>query len=221
MLVNADFSRLVIVTPEDYRWVTSPQSGVERVMLDRIGDEKARATSIVRYAPHSTFPSHFHPGGEEILVLHGTFSEGQTHSPCGYYLRNPPGSSHQPCSEEGAIIFVKLWQMKPYDKASVRIDTHDPSNWVRKGMREICPLFRSEHEQVCMLRLQPGEKLDSGPGCGELLVVAGHLQTVERSLAPGAWMRWPDRAGPLMHAGDQGVTVYLKTGHLSGVVGPM
>jgi anti-sigma factor ChrR (cupin superfamily) len=41
-------------------------------MLDRIGAEKARATSIVRYAPASVFPRHLHPGGEEILVLDGT-----------------------------------------------------------------------------------------------------------------------------------------------------
>lgn len=67
MRLNADFSRRAIVTPEQYQWVASPQSGVERVMLDRVGEEKARATSIVRYAPGSWFPQHPHPGGEEIL----------------------------------------------------------------------------------------------------------------------------------------------------------
>lgn len=39
MLVNANFSILVIVTPAAYEWVASPQEGVERVMLDRIGEE--------------------------------------------------------------------------------------------------------------------------------------------------------------------------------------
>jgi hypothetical protein len=32
--------------------------GVERRMLDRIGEEVARATSIVRYAPQSHFSAH-------------------------------------------------------------------------------------------------------------------------------------------------------------------
>lgn len=50
-------------------------------MLDRLGGEKARATSIVRYAPDSQFSPHFHPGGEEVLVLSGTFSEGDEHYP--------------------------------------------------------------------------------------------------------------------------------------------
>lgn len=66
MLVNADFSRRVSIKPEDYHWVASPQVGVERVLLDRVGGEVARATSIVRYAHQSHFPRHRHPGGEEI-----------------------------------------------------------------------------------------------------------------------------------------------------------
>ncbi|MEO7106084.1 MAG: cupin domain-containing protein, partial [Rhodoferax sp.] len=69
MLINADFSRRAIVAAHQHQWLASPQSGVERVMLDRVGAEKARATSIVRYAPNSHFPGHQHPGGEEILVL--------------------------------------------------------------------------------------------------------------------------------------------------------
>src|SRR3546814_4407076 len=96
MFINADFSLRAVVASHQYQWVASPQAGVERVMLDRLGGEQARATSIVRYAPSSRFPRHQHPGGEEILVLSGTFSEGNNHYPAGWYMRNPPGSSHQP-----------------------------------------------------------------------------------------------------------------------------
>jgi len=109
MRINADFSRRSVVTPSQYHWVASPQGGVERLMLDRVGVEAARATSIVRYAPDAWFPHHFHPGAEEILVLSGIFSEGETHYPAGWYLRSPPGCGHQPSSREGALIFVKLW----------------------------------------------------------------------------------------------------------------
>ena len=48
MLINADFTCRASLAPEHYQWVSSPQNGVERVMLDRVGAEKARATSIVR-----------------------------------------------------------------------------------------------------------------------------------------------------------------------------
>ena len=53
MRLNADFSQRVVIPPDEYQWVASPMPGVERMMLDRIGDEVARATSLVRYAPNS------------------------------------------------------------------------------------------------------------------------------------------------------------------------
>ncbi|MEX3937025.1 cupin domain-containing protein [Paraburkholderia phymatum] len=120
---NADFSGRAVVAADQYQWITSPQGGVKRVMLDRLGGETGRATSIVRYASASYFPQHQHPSGEEILALSGTFSEGNQHYPAGWCLRNPLGSSHQPSSDGDAIIFVKLGQMSPGDDCSVRIDT--------------------------------------------------------------------------------------------------
>src|SRR3954470_9992491 len=53
MELNADFSQRVVVHAARLPWVASPMPGVERRMLDRIGEEVARATSIVRYAPGS------------------------------------------------------------------------------------------------------------------------------------------------------------------------
>jgi hypothetical protein len=65
--------------------------GVERMMLDRIGDEVARATSLVRYAPNSTFSPHVHGGGEEFFVLEGEFGDEHRTYPAGTYVRNPIG----------------------------------------------------------------------------------------------------------------------------------
>jgi anti-sigma factor ChrR (cupin superfamily) len=81
--------------------------GVHRRMLDRIGGEVARATSIVRYAPASHFSPHIHDGGEEFLVLEGTFQDEHGGYPVGSYVRNPPTSSHTPGSSVGCTIFVK------------------------------------------------------------------------------------------------------------------
>ena len=37
MRINADFSLPALVLAEQQQWIASPQVGVERVMLDRIG----------------------------------------------------------------------------------------------------------------------------------------------------------------------------------------
>jgi anti-sigma factor ChrR (cupin superfamily) len=92
-------------------------------MLDRVGDEVARATSLVHYAPGSQFERHVHGGGEEILVLEGVFSDESGDHAAGTNLRNPPGSAHAPFSREGCLLFVKLRQFASGDLASVRVPT--------------------------------------------------------------------------------------------------
>ena len=69
MRLNADFSKRVVIRPEDYEWRDSPSDGVHRMMLDRIGGEVARATSLVRFAPNATFaPLRW------LLLKHSSFS---------------------------------------------------------------------------------------------------------------------------------------------------
>lgn len=217
MLINADFSRPAVVVPHQYQWVPSPQAGVERVMLDRVGAEKARATSIVRYAPDSRFPPHQHPAGEEILVLSGVFSEDDRHYPAGWYLRNPPGSSHQPSSQEGAVIFVKLQQMQPHERQPVRIDTRAASSWHGEAGRKVCPLFSDDVEQTGLHRLAPGEAVFTAPLAGaELLVLSGNVVADGEAYEPGSWIRLPAGRYPGFVAGARGTTIYLKTGRLGG-----
>ena len=219
MHVNADFSQPVIVTPQQYAWVPSPMQGVERVMLDRAGAENGHATSIVRYAPESSFPFHPHPGGEEILVLSGTFSDGERDHPAGCYLRNPPGSSHQPSSREGTTIFVKLWQMRLGETKHVRVDTTDPATWSREGGRAVCPLYDDDGESVSLQRLAPGEALLQGTADGtEVLVLQGALALNGNACDAGSWIRLPARSQGYLVAAAQGATIYLKTGHLAGLV---
>lgn len=217
MLVNADFSLRASLTPDAYHWVPSPQAGVERVMLDRVGGEAARATSLVRYAPQSHFPTHQHPGGEEILVLSGTFSDETRSYPAGWYLRNPPGSSHRPFSAEGTTIFVKLWQMPTSETAEVRIDTRDPANWAQNGDRWVCCLFDDGVETVQLQRLVPGQTLAIAEGRqAELLVLDGGLMEGGRVYQSGSWLRFPAQLHPVLSAGDTGATVYVKTTHTQG-----
>ena len=214
MLLNADFSRLAVVTPDRHDWVASPQAGVTRVMLDRVGGEVARATSIVRYVAGSRFPSHRHPGGEEILVLSGVFSDEGGDYPAGWYLRNPPGSSHAPMSAPGTTIFVKLLQMSAEERSPVRIDTRDPVNWTRDGERGLCPMFSDARERVALERLPAADmrlSVDAGPA--EVFVLEGALRGDGTVYPQGSWLRVPVAAAIDLRSGLGGALAYVKTGH--------
>ena len=89
MRINMDFSQRVVIDTQALDWVDSPAKGVRRRMLDREAAESGRATSLVSYEPDSYFPAHTHTGGEEFLVLEGTFSDQHGDYGPGMYVRNP------------------------------------------------------------------------------------------------------------------------------------
>lgn len=218
MLINSDFSKPVILNSDQYDWVPSPQHGVERVMLDRIGAEKARATSIVRYAKSSSFPSHQHPQGEEILVLSGTFSEQGVDYPAGCYLRNPDGTSHQPSSLNGTIIFVKLRQMSQADNQSVRINTNLDEAWyttspdAKDGVYEYCPLFQNDNEKVELRKLCNKQVINTFSNVlTEILVLAGMVKVNDQLITKNGWIRLPKGSENQIVVQEDQTKIYLKT----------
>ena len=74
--LNADFDqRVVIPPPTPTGWLPSPNPACTRHRLDRMGDEVARATSIVRYRRARVSPATRMAAARSILVLDGTFSD--------------------------------------------------------------------------------------------------------------------------------------------------
>ena len=64
-------------------------------------------TALVKWAKGERFVLHKHWGGEEILVLSGTFIDEHGTYPQGSWIRSPHLSEHFPYVEEETIIFVK------------------------------------------------------------------------------------------------------------------
>ena len=206
-----------MVNSHELEWQQSPMAGVERRMLERDGDEVARATSIVRYGPDSRFSEHTHEGGEELLVLKGTLSDEMGDYPAGTYVRNPVGSCHTSSSAEGCTVFVKLWQMSPEDQKAVRINIHDPAGWSPgEAGEEVLKLHVCAHEYVRILRWQAGCELSerSFPDGAEYFVLEGEFKDVDGIYPKGTWLRIPPGGFHAPVTGT-GCLVYVKTGHLS------
>jgi len=227
MRINADFSKRAVVPGDAYEWIASPLPGVERVMLDRIGGEVARATSIVRYAPGSRFSEHVHGGGEEFLVLDGTFSDADGDYPTGSYVRNPIGTRHAPWSDGGCTIFVKLQQFAPDDTRQFSIDTQLSADlggpeWLPGLVDTVTtlPLHAHGDEQVRLARYAPGARFPhhDHPKGEEILVLEGTLTDEHGSYGPGSWYRSPPGSD---HApwSEEGCLLYVKIGHLSPPIG--
>ena len=216
MRLNADFTQRIVIRPGDTPWQASPSPGVTRRMLDRVGDEAARATSLVRYAPGSVFPTHEHPDGEEILVLEGVFTDEHGEHGPGTYLRNPDGSRHAPRSAGGCTLFVKLRQFQPGDSESVRIDTH-AADWrpgLVPGLR-VMSLHSFGTQHTALVDWAPGTVFQPHTHWGgeEILVLSGQFEDEHGVYPAGSWLRSPHLSQHAPRA-PLGARILVKTGHL-------
>ncbi|MEM9138894.1 MAG: cupin domain-containing protein [Pseudomonadota bacterium] len=216
MELNADFTKRAVVHGQKTAWVPSPMKGVDRRMLDRIGDEVARATTIVRYAPGSAFSAHTHTGGEEFLVLEGVFTDEHGDYPAGTYVRNPMGTSHTPSSAPGTTIFVKLWQFDQSDQNQFSVDTEAAEYTETSPGIETLLLHRDSREHVTMERWSAGADvvLDAPDGL-EVLVVKGGFSERAEAFEPQSWLRVPRGGDARVTAGPNGAQVWIKRGHLA------
>lgn len=216
MDLNADLTQRATARIEELPWRPSPLAGVERRMLDRDGDEVARATTVVRYAPGSYFDPHEHSGGEEFLVLDGVFSDEHGDYPAGMYVRNPVGSAHRPHSEGGCTILVKLRQMDPADQSFVRSDTR-VGPWQSGALDgvEVQILHRYGTEEVGMARLASGAQTQghAHPGGVEILVLEGALVLDGGAYEAQSWIRLPPGEAHDI-ASEGGALLFVKLGHL-------
>ena len=217
MELNADYRQRVVLNHHDLEWVGSPQAGVTRRMLDRIGDEVARATSIVRYEAGAKFESHQHALGEEILVLEGVFSDESGDYPAGTYMMNPPGSSHAPHSDGGCVLFVKLRHLGPDQQHQEVVNTLT-AQW-HQGMVSgltVMPLMRQGAGST-LVRWAPGTYFNPHRHMGgeEIFVVDGVFEDEHGRYPAGSWIRSPHLS---VHKpfSQEGCTIFVKTGHLLG-----
>lgn len=216
MRLRADFAKREVVRPGEQPWEPSPALGVQRMMLDRIGDEVARATSFVRFAPNAEFPEHVHGGGEEFFVVEGAFGDEHSIYPVGTYVRNPIGTSHRPkVGPDGARIFVKLHQFHADDRAHFTVDTQT-ARWHQGDVPgvEVLVLHEFQNERVALQRFGPEVAFNWSTARGQEILVLEGMVSDDNDYPVGTWIRNPPGSVQSLRAGTQGAQLYVKVGHL-------
>lgn len=215
-MINMDFSQRAVIQTAREDWLASPMPGVWRKPLAREEAERGHATSIVRYDPGSRFSEHDHPGGEEILVLDGTFSDASGDFTAGTYFRNPVGYRHAPFSEEGCVLLVKLHQFQADDTTHVVVDTLNSEFRPGQGGLEVLPLHQHGAEQVALVRWPAGEHFQPHRHVGgeEIYVISGELRDEHGRYPAGTWLRSPHLSEHNPYA-DEETLIWVKVGHLS------
>ena len=221
MNINSDFSQKVVINTADLDWNLSPIPGIERKYLDRVGDEVAKASSLVKYSPKSSFTEHTHGRGEEILVLEGAFSDENGDYSAGTYIRNPPNSKHAPYSKEGCVLFVKLRQFNDQDGSIVRIDT-TTAPWhpgLVPGL-SVMPLHEFDEVGTALVHWAPNTIFNPHvhPGGEEIFVLKGVFHDEHGSYPARTWIRSPRYSKHAPFTKSEGALIYVKTGHLSNLV---
>lgn len=215
MHLNDDLTRPIVIAAGRQAWTSSPVPGIDRRMLFRIGNEKGRATSFVRYGQNTSFPRHTHDGGEEIFVVEGVFQDEHGDYPAGTYIRNPPGTSHVPFSKNGCVIFVKLGQFAAKDHIRV---VHRPSPRCADLQNAIWTeeLHRTPDETIWLQQWHSNSAICLTNAFGlEFVLISGSIILDGEVLAVHTWGRLPAGSNLQCEAGSDGAQLLLKSAPLS------
>jgi len=215
LMLNMQFDRTVVIDTDDMEWEASAMPGVWRKQLAHEAAEHGHSTSLVRYDPGSSFPTHQHPQGEEILVLEGVLSDEHGDYGNGTYIRNPPGSEHTPFSEKGCVLLVKRDQFDSEDHLSVCIDTANTAWMPGEDKIEVMPLHDFGHESVALYHWSVGARHSSHQHFGgeEIFVISGALLDEYGAYPQGSWIRNPHNSEHCPYVESETV-IWIKTGHL-------
>lgn len=208
-MLNSNMSIAAVVYSGAMDWQSSPSATVSRKRFHLVGPaETGQVTSLVQYDPGASFPAHAHPGGEEILVLKGTFSDETGDWPIGSYLLNPEGFIHAPYSKAGCLLLVKLRQYAGSQTVRLALDSVKTAEIDGVNVKL---LHSNPIEKTMVAKLHDGQVITRKceGGC-EGFVLTGNVNVNDAKLNPYDWFRFPD--GDDITVISHGCSLYLKFG---------
>lgn len=223
VLMRDDLDQREMVDTRLLEWVHSPRDGVCRKrVFHRGSEESGQVTSLVRYNPGTAFPEHHHPGGEEILVLEGTFSDQTGDWKTGSLLLNPEGFVHSPHSVPGCLLFVRLKQYAGEGRETLALDS-GAVDWQPTNLTgiEVKPLYAQQAfaDTLRMERWAPGVqpgRLEYPLGV-EIFVLSGSFADEGGKLVAGCWLRLPVGSSHCP-VSPEGCELYIREAGLPALV---
>lgn len=148
--------------------------------------------------------------------MSGTFSDAGGNHKAGAYVRNAPCSQHEPYSDDGCIIFVKLNQFSPEDSGDCNIDT-TCAEWL-PGLVDglsVLPLHSFGSEHTALVRWEPRTEFSRHRHWGgeEIFVLEGIFQDEHGTYPAGSWLR-SQHLSEHTPFSEKGCLIIVKTGHL-------
>jgi anti-sigma factor ChrR (cupin superfamily) len=107
------FVKLCQFNPEDKKQIcidtinTPWLQGIGGLQVMPLHEFGTAHTALVKWPAGEVFQPHRHAGGEEILVLSGTFCDEHGEYPEHSWIRSPHMSQHHPYVEKETVILVK------------------------------------------------------------------------------------------------------------------
>lgn len=106
-------SHFVRIDTRTAAWLPTELDGQWVMPLYRRDGGDPEYVALVKWLPDVHIKQHDHQNGEEIFVLEGSFGDEFGRYPQGTWLRNPAGSSHQPYSVDGCVLYTWLKFTEP------------------------------------------------------------------------------------------------------------
>lgn len=98
----------IVLRPEDQQW----GQGIGNLQVLSLHAYGTESTALVHWPANEVFQPHTHWGGEEIMVITGTFIDEFGEYPAGSWIRSPHMSQHFPRVEEETLILVKVGHLE-------------------------------------------------------------------------------------------------------------
>ena len=94
----------VVLRPDEQIW----HAGIGNLKVTSLHSFNTESTALVWWPENEVFQPHTHFGGEEIVVIKGTFIDEHGEYPAGSWVRSPHMSKHFPYVKEETLIFEKV-----------------------------------------------------------------------------------------------------------------